>query len=87
MIRILAAAYPNGHRWIKLARVDGDPEAIRNRIRHVQEQYLPNADSQGGVYETLADAKSALMRNYGIGWFNLARGQLRRLEEAERGKM
>lgn len=76
MIVVSAAALRSGHRIIQVSDCNGSTEAA-NAIRNRDAILFARAEErQTVVYDTLADARSGVMSDFGMGWFNLARRQL-----------
>lgn len=76
MITVSAAALRSGHRIIKVSDCNGSiaaADAIRARDARL---FAHAEERQTIVYYTLADARSGVMRDFGPGWFSLARRQL-----------
>lgn len=76
MIVVSAAELRSGKRIIQVSDCNGSAAAVA-AIRTRDAVLFARADErQTAVYDTLADARSGVMSDFGIGWFNLARRQL-----------
>ncbi|MFL7901524.1 hypothetical protein ACJ41P_10355 [Azospirillum argentinense] len=76
MIVVSAAALRSGHRVIQVADCNGSAEAANAIRKRDATLFVSAAERQTVVYDTLADARSGVMRDFGMVWFNLARKQL-----------
>ncbi len=83
MITIFAKEFLDGRRSITVTRTSADPALVRAVHRRLHAYLETRADAMSGLYQTLADARSALMSIYGIAWFNMARAQLKAIEAIE----
>jgi hypothetical protein len=79
-IVISAIYFLSGKRLISVSDCNGSDEAVRN-IRNRDQATAATwgkkvEDWQTAVYPSLTEARSGLMRDFGIEWFNLARHEI-----------
>ncbi|PWC95451.1 hypothetical protein [Azospirillum sp. TSO5] len=77
-IVVSAFGYKSGKRTIQVSDCNGSREAVENIKRrdrlHGSSSLIE--DWQTGVYDTLAEARSGIMKHFGMSWFNMARAQI-----------
>jgi len=76
MIVVSAAVLRSGHRIIQVANCNGSAAAVNAIRARDASLFARAAERQTVVYDTLANARSGVMSDFGMGWFNLARRQL-----------
>lgn len=76
MIVVSAAELRSGKRVIQVADCNGSAAAVAAIRDRDAILFARAAERQTAVYDTLADARSGVMSDFGMGWFNLARKQL-----------
>lgn len=76
MIVVSAAELRSGKRVIQVSDCNGSADAVAAIRTRDAILFARAADRQTAVYATLADARSGVMSDFGMGWFNLARRQL-----------
>jgi len=77
-IVVSAFALKSGRNLIKVSDCNGSQEAaalIQQRDRHAG-SFRHVEERQTAVYPDLPSARSGVMRDFGMGWFNLARKEL-----------
>lgn len=76
MIVVSAAELRSGKRIIQVSDCNGSASAVAAIRKRDALLFARAAERQTAVYDTLADARSGVMSDFGMGWFNLARRQL-----------
>lgn len=72
---VLAYVLKNGAHKIEIRRVECPADRWVGMARKFSEM-RNHADWQASSYDTKAAAVSGIIADYGLGWFNRARGQL-----------
>lgn len=76
---IVAKVFPDGREVIAIHRPSNGEAWLETTRTHIRNRWKAGAltDFQICLCRDLTDARSAVMTDFGIDWFNRARGQLR----------